>query len=168
MKKAGLTCDAEEVFANFCHLAKTEMTSAMKSAVRAGASAIRKQTISNAKTGVKSTHNHPNDPYQGDEIWDAVRLGRLRDEDGEDISMKVHIYGSKKDDSQTYRFRFLENGTRDRYAKTYNGKPLTKPRYLGRISPRNWFKSAQDSVFPQMERIFLERIEKCINKVNNS
>ena len=164
--KSGLTCNAEEVFERFSNLAKVEMTSAMKSAIRAGASNIRKQTILNAKAGIKTTNNHPNDPYHGDNVWDAPRLGRMNDEDGEDLSMKVHIYGSKKSDSQTYRFRFLENGTKERYARTYKGKPLKKPRYLGSISPRNWFKSAQDTVFPQMERIFMERIEKCINKVN--
>lgn len=164
--KSGLTCDAEKVFEKFAQLAKVEMTSTMKSAVRAGANEIRKQTIANAKAGIKTTNNHPNDPYHGDEVWDAPRLGRMNDDVEEDISMKVHIYGSKKGDSQTYRFRFLENGTQDRYAKTYKGKPLTKPRYLGSIAPRNFFKNAQDTVFPQMERIFLERIEKCINRVN--
>ncbi len=168
MSKQNLECDIYETFSKFAELSKKEMTQTMKNAVRACAQEIRKKTKSAARAGIKTTNNHPNDPYHGDEVWDAPRLGKLNDRAGEEMYVKVHIFGSRKSDSQTYRYRFLDVGTRDRYARTYKGKPLQKPRYLGRIKGRKWFVNAQNEVAPQMERIFMERIDKCINKLNNT
>ena len=168
MAKKNLECDIYETFQKFAQLSKKEMTSSMKGAIRAVAQELRKTTISNAKAGIKTTNNHPLDPYHGDEVWDAPRLGKFNDRAGEDLYVKVHIYGTKKADSQTYRFRFLDYVTKDRYARTYKGKPLQKPRYLGKIQGRKWFVNAQAQTAPQMERIFTERIDKCINKLNNT
>lgn len=165
-----LECDIYEVFSKFAELSKIEMTKTMKSAVTACASEIRKNTKSSARAGIKTTNNHPFDSYHADEVWDAPRLSRMHDDLGEDIYRKVHIFGNRKkgSGSQTYRFIFLDYGTPDRYARTYKGKPLKKPRYLGRIQGRKWFVNAQAQVAPQMERIFTERIDKCINKLNNT
>lgn len=156
------------MFTKFAELSKIEMTQAMKGAVRKTAQALKKQTIDNARAGIKTTNNHPNDPYHGDNVWDAPRLGKFNDRVEDDLSVKVHIFGTRKSNSQTYRYIFLDYGTRDRYAKTYKGKPLKKPRYLGRIIGRKWFVNAQAQVYPQMERIFTESLNKCINKLSHT
>lgn len=165
MAKQAIECNIADVFSQFAELSKIEMTDTMKSAVRSCAQALRKQTTENAKVGIKTTNNHPKDPYHGDNVWDAPRVGPLHDDLGEDLYMKVHIFGTRKEDSQTYRFIFLDYGTPERYAKTYKGVPLKKPRYLGKIVGRKWFKTAQSQIAPQMERIFTEKISKCINKL---
>lgn len=161
-------CNAEEVFEKFASLSKIEMTKAMKSAIKYGAQTLRKQTKANASAGILTKNNHPNDGYNGDSILDAPRVGRFNDEDGEDLYQIVHVLGTRKSDSQTYRFRFLEGGTKDRYARTYKGQSLKKPRYLGRITPRYFFRNAQSEVFPQMDRIFLEKINQVADKINNT
>lgn len=161
-----LECDILEVFDKFSSLAKGEMIKSMKSAIKAGAQQLKKETLSNARAGIKTYNNLPGKYI--DSILDAVRVSRLVDEYDEDLYQKVHVMGTRKKGSQTYKFRFLEGGTKDRYQRTLKGRPLKKPRYIGRITPRRYFGQAKRTVLPQLDRIFIAKINECVNKVNNS
>jgi hypothetical protein len=166
----GLECNIKAVWEDFKVLTAKEMDMAVKSALRRGAAQIKKETVSNAKAGIK-THNNPH-WYNGqrieynDDITDAVRVGKIEDNyDSDELSIKVHVMGTRNTNSGTYRFRFLEKGTKNRKAKTYKGRPLKKERNLGSIAPRRWFASANNSV--NLDNIYLEAIERAINNINN-
>lgn len=166
----GLECNIKAVWEDFKVLTAKEMDMAVKSALRRGAAQIKKETVSNAKAGIK-THNNPH-WYNGqrieynDDITDAVRVGKIEDNyDSDELSIKVHVMGTRNTNSGTYRFRFLEKGTKNRKAKTYKGKPLKKERNLGSIAPRRWFAQANSSV--NLDNIYLEAIERAINNINN-
>lgn len=174
MSKGGWETNIEETFNAFCELTGKEMTSAVKKALRAGASTLKKQTKQNLTSSL-SKRNNPH-WYKGkqieynDELEDAVRIGRINNGygDGEDLSVKVHIMGTRKEGSGTYRARFIEKGTRDRYAKTYKGRPLKKPRYLGKITGKWFFRSANEQVEPELERIYMTAIDNACRKINNT
>ena len=68
--------------------------------------------------------------------------------------------GNGKPRSKTYRFRFLEKGTRNRSYMTNKGNTHN----LGRITPRRFLQNARNSVDPLP--IFEAEIEKAINKIN--
>lgn len=150
-----------EMFEQFKQLTFKQMDSVIKGAMRAAANEIKNETISNARAGIKSYNNHPDDPYNGDSILDAPRVTKLEDRYDGELSIKVHVMGSNKSNSQTYRFRFLEAGTKDRSYRTRNGNIHN----TGRISPRRFFDRARRGV--NIENIYLERISRAIDKVNN-
>lgn len=166
MAKTDLEVDVLEMFNKFKELTAKEMDMAVKKAITKAAREIREKTVQNAESGIKTYNNHPDGPYNGDTILDAPRVSRIEDRYDEDsLSIKVHVMGTRKSDSQTYRFRFLEKGTKDRYQLTYRGKELKKPRYLGSIKPRHYFRKANEET--NVESIYVKEIDEAINKINN-
>lgn len=164
--KSGLYTDIEEVFNAFCELTQKEMKTVVKKAIGKGATELKKQTKSNLSSSMNQRGRSGN--LYNDEIEDAVRVIKVNGEYGEELEGGVHIMGTRKSGSGTYRARFLEKGTQDRYAKTWNGKALNTPRYLGRITPKWFFRNANATVLPQMERIYMAEIDKAIQKINNT
>ena len=102
-------------------------------------------------------------PKYIDTLQDAVLFTRP---DG--ASLTVHAMGNRKKGSGTYRTRFFERGTRDRYQKTWNGVKLKKKRFLGSIKPTHFFADAvaaeRGNVAKQMEEIIAQYIEKAFEK----
>lgn len=73
--------------------------------------------------------NNPNPKYN-DLLSDAIRISRV---DEVDSAIKVHIMGVRSKGSGTFRLRFFENGTKERFQSQLKGKPLKKKRSLGQI-----------------------------------
>lgn len=95
---------------------------------------VRESIISNVP---KSTVRNPK---YADTLADAARFTKV---DGG--SLYVHALGSRASNSGTYRTRFFENQTKERYQKTFNGKKLKKKRHLGHVGPTHFFSSAIDA-----------------------
>lgn len=170
MMNNGFESNINFVWQNFKELTAKELDSAIKKALKRCATEIKNQTVSNAKSGIKTRGNkhyqNGKEITYNDEITDAVRVGKIEDRyDSANLSIKVHVMGTNSVGSGTYRFRFLEGGTKSREAKTYKGKQLKKNRNLGSIAPRKWFRDANQSV--DLDKIYLETIEDAINKINN-
>jgi hypothetical protein len=108
----------------------------------------------------KATQHNPK--YK-DTIADAVRFTKV---DG--ASLKIHALGSGETGSGTYRARFFEEQTKDRYQKTYNGVKLKKKRYLGHVGPLHFFKPTMETNMPEainmMQDIMEEYLENIIVK----
>lgn len=152
-----------EIWNQFKELTTNEMVGAVKRGMRKAANEIKKDTKQIAKAGIKTYNNHQDD-YPGN-ILDAVRVTRLQDNyDEDEMYMWVHVKGYRQPPNKTFRFRFLEVGTKDRYATTRKGQTLNKPRYLGRIQPRKYFQQAINGV--DIESIYLQEIEKAVEKIN--
>lgn len=78
----------------------------------------------------------PNPKYN-DTLIDAVGFTKV---DG--ASLNVNAMGTRKPGSGTYRARFFEEGTKDRYQKIRNGIRLKKKKFLGHIGPTHFFRDA--------------------------
>lgn len=172
MNNSGLECNIVDVFEKYCNMTIKEMNQAVKRALRAGAKELVGVTKRNVRNGIK-THDNKH-WYNGkiivynDKIEDAAMIGRVEGDFETELAQKVHIMGTGKAGSGTYRLRFLEKGTQDREAKTWKGKPLKKPRYLKRIEGQWYFKNAQQEVFPNLPSIYMREIEKATRKINES
>ena len=156
--------DLNVVFYEFKKEVYTEVDKALRRAIRKTATQIKDRTIENAKAGIKTYNNHPStkDNYEEGNILDAVRVGKMEDRyDEDDLYTKVHVMGDGKPNSKTFRFRFLEKGTRTR---SYTDKKGAQHN-LGMITGRRYFKRARQSVDPMP--IFQEEIQKAINNINN-
>ena len=112
-------------------------------------SAVPKATMSNSK--------------YNDTLADAVRFTRI---DG--MSLKVHALGTRQSGSGTFRARFFESGTKERYQKTFNGVKLNKKRRLGKINATNFFSSAVESNRSAVLQIIENEILKYIDIANKN
>lgn len=165
MNKGGIETNVEEVFAAFCDLTQKEMKGVVRRAIGKAEQELKKQTQANLSSSIL-LRGRSSGKYM-DDIDDAVMASKVRGEYGEELEGKVHIMGTRKDGSGTFRARFLEKGTKERKARTYKGKPLKKERSLGFIKPKWFFRSANATVLPQIERLYMAEIDKAIQKINS-
>lgn len=123
-------------------------------ALYAGSSVLKEETKEQmlAKLPAAAHRN----PRYDDTLLDAVRNTRA---DGNEVS--VHILGSRAPGSGTYRARFFEGGTKERFQKTYRGKPLKKKHKLGSISAKHFLEDAAAISEPQV----LQAMEDVINRL---
>jgi len=177
MPRNGLECNIEEVFDKYCSLTQKEMNKAVRSALRAGARELQKTTKSNLSSSLKTRDNthwyNGKIIFYNDKVEDAVLISKIDGSFDEELSQKVHIMGTRNSGSGTYRTRFLEKGTKERYAKHGRNREhelinLKKPRRLGSIKGKWFFKSAQNSVFPSLPTIYMNEINKAVDKINNT
>lgn len=128
-----------------------------QAALYAGASIIVKQAKSNLNSALPASTNR--NPRFNDTLQDAIRFSHT---EGDVIT--VHTLGTRQSGSGTYRTRFFENGTRERYQKTYAGIPLKKKRYIGKLKPLGFFNSAvvstQSLVMDEMQKVIDRMIDK--------
>lgn len=129
-------------------------------ALRKGANIIKKQTQSSfSSTGINDNQNSK----YSDRLIDGIRTTSLKDDD----TIGVHILGSKAKTSGTYRLRFFEKGTKERFAKTYKGQPLKKKRRLGKIKSYKFFESAVNTSRSNAEQTVIEQLTKYIDNAWN-
>lgn len=98
-------------------------------------------------------------PKYNDTLEDAVRFTKV---DG--ASLKVHALGTRAPGSGTYRTRFFEEGTVERFHKKRNGIKLKKKKSVGKITPLRFFSSSvqanKDQVVTIMEDIFSKYVQR--------
>lgn len=168
---SGFECDLEKTWEKFIQLTHDEIHTGCKKALRTAGKELQRVTKQNLTSRITKRSNKRK--YL-DQIEDAVRLSKIEEENGEEMVQKVHIMGTRTKDedtgmvSGTFRARFLEKGTKPRYAKTIHKQPLKKKRYLGSIKPKWFFKDAQATVEPQLTTIYMREIQKTLDKINNS
>lgn len=132
---------------------------AENAALRAGANVMKKnvrKALVATKLDIYSTGKYK------DRLIDALRVTKPKN--GE---IKVHILGTRKSGSGTFRLRFFESN-KTRYNKTYRGKPLNKKRKVGSLAKFNGFfakgiNSSQSEVQTKMDMT----IEKYMSKIWN-
>jgi len=164
--KAVFKCDIEDKWPEFYDYTVEELTYAIRRAVNTAAYMLKTLTQSNFNsTGIRNDRN----PKYIDTLSDAIRMRKSRVTNmGEDIFSEVSILGSRETGSGTFRLRFFEKGTNDRYQNSINGHPLKKPRYVGRIKPSWFFKNANVAIESQIDSIYNDQITKAIEKINST
>lgn len=128
-------------------------------ALQAAASIIKDETKKQLSSAIPRASEH--NPKYSDTLLDAVRSTKTL---GDEIS--VHILGTNATGSGTYRTRFFEDVTRERYQKVVNGKRLNKNRYLGRVGGKKFFSTAISISAPQAMQEIQNRIDKLIDRAN--
>lgn len=124
-----------------------------QAALYAGANVLVNQTKANLSSVLPKAANH--NPKFIDTMMDAPRFSHT---EGDVIT--VHVLGSRQSGSGTYRTRFFEDGTQDRYQKTFKGIPLKKKRWLGKLPALKFFSSAITSSQSQVNQAMIPIIER--------
>ncbi len=157
--------DFSVIYANWSKEVMQEVDKALKKSIRTVAKELQEQTISNAKAGIKTYNNHAftGENYEDENILDAVRITKMQQRyDEDEIYQKVHVMGTGRKNSKTFRFRFLEKGTKERSYTDKNGNEHR----LGHIVGRRFFKNAKQQITDPLP-IFEENISKVVQKINN-
>ena len=102
-------------------------------------------------------------PKYSDTLIDAIGFTKV---DG--ASLNINAMGNRKKTSGTYRTRFFENDTRDRYQKSYKGQKLKKKRFLGHITGTHFFRNSveanQPAAIELMRGVISEFVQEIYNK----
>ena len=143
--------NAPSVYERFMELSTKEMRSALKSGTRKAMASIRKSARANLRA--------------------KVRSGTVKEAKNGEITGSVLITSTNKPGSGSFRLKIIEKGTFKtgaRYAKTWKGRPLKKPRFTGSLSATNFFAKTRDEkesyYYGEMQR----GIEKAIDRINKA
>lgn len=153
MNNASLTTNAYEVIQEFKDFTLKEMNKATKTALRKGAQVLANATKRKLRSSLRAA-THRSTKYN-DRLIDAIRYSVDRKGD----EAKVHIMGTNKKGSGTFRLRFFEKGTKVRKHKK-NGKNI------GRISALNFFSSARSSSQGKVNEAVTKQLIATIKKIN--
>jgi len=99
-------------------------------------------------------------PKYTDTLVDAVGFSKV---DG--ASININAMGNRKTGSGTYRTRFFEAGTKDRYQKRRNGVRLKKKKFIGKIKPTGFFANAVQANINTAVSMMQDVISQYMNKI---
>ena len=97
-----------------------------------------KEIKTTAQANLKSIHKTSGKSKYNDTLEDAVRIIKVKNS-ADTTTTGVHILGVRNKNSGTFRTRFFEGGTNERFTK--KSKKI-KPHYTGRIPTKWFFKDA--------------------------
>lgn len=144
----------------FADLSIEEANKMMRSAVTVGANVIGKEARKNLQARVKGSMS---DMPEGGTLYQGIRIFTWKNLP----AATVQIYGNTSVNDGTWRLRFFEGGTKERYhkirSKPENGRKRGKvvsKKYLGKIQPTWFFRDAIAQTQSQVEKT----IESVINK----
>lgn len=150
---------------------RKEILKARRRGMNKAVMAIRNKTRSLVKTGLGRTNRN----LYNDKIWEGARVSKYKEiESLNEAIAAVHIMGTSKKGSGTYRLRFFENGTKERKTNDYiRTHPKTGRRfkvsghYIGKIGPKEFFKNAVSETINKAPNIIEAEIKKAIERCNN-
>lgn len=156
-RQVNITTNTEEVFKKFKELSLKEMRKVLKKALNSTASKLKSNT---KKTFKRALPNAGKKGRYADTLQDAVRRSKIEENKNGEMSVKVHIMGSRNTGSGTYRAKFFETGTGQRKTrKGYN---------RGAIKPLHFFKQANSGFNKDYENTFNSELNKAIEKINKT
>lgn len=138
-----------------------------KRALNKAGGTIKKEVKKQFKTELPAaTKRNPN---YIDRLIDAVRSSKVKEKGLGELILKIHVMGNRKKGSGTFRARFFEGGTRERFIKPGYvdklGRKYTKKRSIGHIEPLWFFRDSMSSVNTASINMN-SYLEQEINKLN--
>lgn len=169
MSKVNIDINAEELEQILDRLSGKEMMSAQRRALSQSGRILLKKARQNAVSLVPNVRQ-PNPKYS-DTMYDAIRM-KVYQEDDFRWYFKVHILGTRKKTSGTFRLRFFEGGTaprKTRYEYTDKlGRTYPAGQNRGSLRGTNFFATAittaESDVVVAIEENLAKEIQKIVNE----
>jgi hypothetical protein len=152
----GITLKVEGTLTAPLKQLKDELPRAEKRALYRAAYYLRSKIRESLSSAIpKATQSNPK---YNDTLVDAVGFTKV---DG--ASLNINAMGNRKKGSGTFRARFFEAGTKDRYQKNRNGVKLQKKKYIGKIKPTWFFHKAVNANEAQAIKLMEDVISEYVN-----
>lgn len=167
MNDVKLTTNAKEVYNRFLELSQKNMKKSLSSGLRKALRAVKNAAVQNLNAVVKNANRK--NPKYSDTLQSGVRLTRIWENQDGSIVGKVTIMSNNKSGSGSFRLPILESGSYkvgERFAKTYNGKPLKKPRSTGVLQGKKFFAKTQDGMVVYFGDTMTKAIDDAVKKIN--
>lgn len=166
MNNVQFTYDTSEFERQNRWFSSRDWTNIQKRTLRKAANDLKKKTKSKFKSllPMASVKN----PKYNDKLLDAVRISKIKETGLAELSIKLHVMGTKKKGSGTFRSRFFEKGTKEREISPYVdklGRHYNKTWKTGRIKPLYFFRDSVSNLSPTSSYINTI-LEQEINKIN--
>lgn len=169
MSKVNIDINAEELEQILDRLSGKEIMSAQRRALSQSGRILLKKARQNAVSLVPNVRQ-PNPKYS-DTMYDAIRM-KVYQEDDFRWYFKVHILGTRKKASGTFRLRFFEGGTaprKTRYEYTDKlGRTYPAGQNRGSLRGTNFFATAittaESDVVVAIEENLVKEIQKIVNE----
>ena len=151
-----------KIFTNltdFIDMSMDELNAGMRAGVTLAANDIAKQAQLNLVSRVSGARNTL---PEGGSLYDGIRCFTWRDAP----AATVHIYGNLGHNDGTWRLRFFNGGTKDRYHKKMvdvpgkKRKAKSKGRYVGKITPTNFFDDALTNIDATAKNYMIASLSK--------
>lgn len=140
----------EQQFNQYLDLTTKELDKAISTALNKSANVLKQNTQRNLAEVLPASLTANKYP---DALITAVMRSKY---DKKKASVKVHIMGNRNKSSGSFRLRFFEGGTNDRFTK--------KGQKRGRITALNFFSNAIAST--NTDSIIEDELNKAIEKIN--
>ena len=166
MSKVNIDISTEDLEQVLDQLSGKEMMSAQRRALSRAGRLLYKKTQQNAASSVPKVRQ-PNPKYS-DTMYEGVRMSVTQEKDFR-WYFKVHILGTRKKTSGTFRLRFFEGGTvprKTRYSYTDKlGRTYPAGLNRGSLKATNFFASAISSSESQVVTAIKENLVEEIKKI---
>ena len=159
--------NATKVYNDFLELSQKQMKKSLSSGLRKALTAVKKDAVTNLNEVVRNANKK--NPKYTDTLQSGVRVTRIWENESGSIVGKVLVSSNGKSGSGSFRLAILESGSYkvgERFAKTYNGKPLKKKRSTGVLHGKFYFKKTQDGMESYFQTTMNRAIEDAVNKIN--
>lgn len=137
---------------------REELPRAEKRALYHAAYFLRDKIRQSLISSIPKADSH--NPKYSDTLIDAIGFTKV---DG--ASLNINAMGNRRKNSGTFRTRFFENDTKDRYQKSYRGIKLKKKRFLGHITGTHFFSNAvsqnESQAINLMRDVITQYVQEC-------
>lgn len=168
-----LETNAGDVYRRFEDLSYKEMRKSLMSGLRRTLSVVKNHAVKNFKASVNGSSR----------LYKAIRTTRVREYEDGNIVGYVSMDTDRGKYRDYYPIRMLEIGSSPghkssiargtvkngiRYAKTYNGKILKKPKSAGHLKSLHFFKDTIETKDQYFQSTMKAAIEKAVDKINQT
>lgn len=168
MSKVEFDINVEELEEVLQRLTGKDIATAQRRSLSKAGRKLYKKAQQNALSMVPKVRQQ--NPKYSDTMYDAIRMKVFQDSDFR-WYFKVHILGSRKKTSGTFRLRFFEAGTVPRKTKnSYTdrlGRTYPAGQNRGRLRGTNFFNSAISNAESEVVVAIQENLVEEIKKITN-
>lgn len=169
MAQIDFTVDTTELLKLNRYFSQQDWMKVKRRALTKAGNIIRKEAKNTFKAKLPAAGRKSR--WYNDKLIDAVRFSKMQTNGLGELSLVVHTMGSNKKGSGTFRARFFEKGTQDRYTKRPYidslGRRYPAGQYRGKIEPPLHYFHDATSNYNYAENNMMRLLEQEIIKLNN-
>ena len=164
-----ITTDIDTVYQKFESLSEQNMKSCLKKGLRKALVAVKQDAVKNLNAVIKNARKR--NPKYNDTLQSGIRITKVGVTKKGRVMGRITIFSNGKPGSGSFRLAFLEQGSfrkGERYQKL-NKTTLTvfkKPRYIGVLPGRYFFKKTMDTMSGYFQTTMNDAINEAVEKTN--
>lgn len=164
-----IECNFEKTYNRFMELSEKNMGKCLRTGLRKALTEVKRNTVTNLNEVVKNAGRK--NPKYTDTLVKGVRMTKIYQNYKGEICGKVTIASTNETGSGSFRLMILESGSykKGERFQTMNKTTMTKlkkPRSLGVLPAKHFFKKTQDTMSGYFQNTMNDAIAEAVDKTN--